>query len=105
MVKKGFNYGTIQSIAVAYLTIWSISPPLEIDMIYRVLALGAVFLWAACWLLRENPVELDKNQIVSIFFLFVVGIFFCDEFGVCHKASLFVFCEIIGYQCIEAHTC
>ena len=72
MAKQGFGFSTIQSIAVAYIVIWSLSPPLEIDMIYRVLALGAVFVWAACWLLRENPIELDKNQIVSIFFLFVV---------------------------------
>ena len=61
MVKKGFNYGTIQSIAVAYLTIWSISPPLEIDLIYRVIAVGALVVWGVCWLLRENPIVLHKR--------------------------------------------
>ncbi len=80
MVKKGFNYATIQSIAVAYLTIWSISPPLEIDLIYRIFALGAVTIWAGVWLIRENPIVLDKNQLVSIFFLFtVVAVTFIDN--------------------------
>lgn len=80
MVKKGFNYGTIQSIAVAYLTIWSISPPLEIDLIYRVIAVGALAVWGGCWLLRENPIILDKNQLLSIIFLFtVIGVTFIDN--------------------------
>lgn len=80
MVKKGFNYGTIQSIAIAYLVIWSISPPLEIDLIYRILALGAVTVWAGIWLIRENPIVLNNNQLVSIFFLFtVVAVTFIDN--------------------------
>lgn len=80
MVKKGFNYGTIQSIAVAYLTIWSISPPLEIDLIYRIIAVGALAVWGGCWLLRENPIVLDKNQLLSIIFLFtVIGVTFIDN--------------------------
>ena len=41
-------------------------------MIYRILALGAVLIWAVCWVLRENPVELDKKQLIAVFFLFVV---------------------------------
>jgi hypothetical protein len=80
MVKKSFNYGTIQSIAIAYLVIWSISPPLEIDLIYRILALGATAIWAGIWLIRENPIVLDKNQLVSIFFLFtVIAVTFIDN--------------------------
>ncbi len=80
MVKKGFNYGTIQSIAVAYLVIWSISPPLEIDLIYRIVAVAALAVWAGVWLIRENPIVLDKNQLISIFFLFtVIGVTFIDN--------------------------
>jgi hypothetical protein len=37
----------IQKILVLYLLVWSISPPLEIDWIYRILALGATGLWFA----------------------------------------------------------
>ena len=32
--------------AVLYLILWTISPPLGIDMIYRFLALGCVGIWA-----------------------------------------------------------
>lgn len=94
MVKKGFNYGTIQSIAVAYLTIWSISPPMEIDMIYRLIAVAMVVVWGACWLIRENPIVLDKNQLASILFLFtVIAVTFIDngDFnGILRQISLFM---------------
>lgn len=80
MVKNGLSFGTIQSFAVAYLIIWSISPPLEIDLVYRLLAVVAAAVWAGCWLFRENPISLDKNQIASIFFLFtVVGVTFISN--------------------------
>lgn len=42
MAKQGFGFSTIQSVAIAYIVIWSLFPPLEIDMIYRILALGSV---------------------------------------------------------------
>ncbi len=102
MAKQGFGFSTIQSIAIAYIVIWSLSPPLEIDMIYRILALGAVFIWGVCWLLRENPVELNANQLVSIFFLFVVvGVTFItngDFKGILKQIAFFmlVICFIIN---------
>lgn len=80
MLKKGFSYSTIQSFAVLYLAVWTLSPPLEIDLIYRLLALVAVAVWAGVWLIRENPIVLDKNQLFAIFFLFtVVGVTFIDN--------------------------
>jgi len=102
MVKRSFNYGTIQSIAVAYLVIWSISPPLEIDLIYRIIAVGALVVWAGVWLIRENPVVLDKNQLVSIFFLFtVIGVTFIgngDFRGILKQIAFFmlVVCFILN---------
>lgn len=94
MVKNKFNYGTIQSIAIAYLTVWSISPPLEIDLIYRLLAVVAATVWAGVWLIRENPIVLDKNQLVSIFFLFtVVAVTFIsngDFNGILKQISFFM---------------
>ena len=71
-MKKGISYGIIQSIAVAYLVVWSISPPLEIDLIYRLLAVVATVGWAGIWLLRENPIVLDKDQLISLVFLLTV---------------------------------
>lgn len=102
MAKQGFSFGTIQSIAIAYLTVWSISPPLEIDLIYRLIAVGAVAVWGVCWIIRENPVQLDKNQLIAIFFLFtVVGVTFIsngDFKGILKQIAFFmlIICFIIN---------
>ena len=45
MSKGGLSFGFIQKLCVLYLAVWTISPPLEIDMIYRLIALGAAALW------------------------------------------------------------
>lgn len=102
MAKHGFTYGTIQSVAIAYIVIWAISPPLEIDLIYRLLAVVATGVWALCWMLRQNPIELDRNQIISVFFLFtVVGVTFIsngDFNGILKQIAFFmlVICFIIN---------
>lgn len=72
MLKNGFSYGLIQKIAVLYLVVWTISPPLQVDTIYRMLALVCAVLWIAIWFIRENPVTLGKEQIGAIFFLIAV---------------------------------
>lgn len=101
-MKKGISYGIIQSVAVAYLTIWSISPPLEVDLIYRLLAVVAAVVWAGVWLIRENPIVLNKDQLLSIFFLFtVVGVTFIDngDFnGILRQIAFFilVICTIMN---------
>ena len=53
--EKSQNF--IQKAAVLYLIIWTISPPLEIDMIYRLLALGAAGIWFIVALRRRLLVE------------------------------------------------
>lgn len=72
MLKNGFSYGLIQKIAVLYLIIWTISPPLQVDTIYRLIALACAVLWVAIWFIRESPVTLGKEQIGAIFFLIAV---------------------------------
>lgn len=72
MFKNGFSYGLIQKCAVLYLIIWTISPPLQIDLIYRLIALGCAVIWAAIWFVRESPINLGKKQIIAIFFLILV---------------------------------
>lgn len=102
MAKKGFTFGTIQAVAVAYLIVWSISPPMEIDLIYRLLALAATGIWCICWIIRQNHIELDRNQIISIFFLFtVIGVTFIsngDFAGVLKQIAFFmlVICFIMN---------
>ena len=72
MLKNGFSYGSIQAVAVLYLVVWTISPPLQVDLIYRLIALACAVVWAAIWFIRENPVTLGKEQIGAIFFLIAV---------------------------------
>ena len=72
MLKNGFSYGFIQKIAIMYLIVWTISPPLQVDTIYRLIALACAVLWAAIWFVRESPVTLGKEQIGAIFFLIAV---------------------------------
>lgn len=80
MLKNGFSYGLIQKIAVLYLVIWTTSPPFQVDLIYRLIALACAGIWAAIWLIRENPISLGKEQVGAIFFLIaVVGIIYYEQ--------------------------
>ena len=72
MLKKGFSLGLIQALAVLYLVIWTVSPPLQVDAIYRIIALACALLWVAIWFVRENPITLGKEQIGAVFFLIAV---------------------------------
>lgn len=80
MVKNGFSYGLIQKFAVLYLVVWTISPPLQIGTVYRLLALACAGVWFVIWFIRENPVVLGKDQVGAIFFLiFVLGVVFFEK--------------------------
>lgn len=52
MPRIGNGENLIQKLAVLYIIVWSISPPLEIDMIYRVAALGCAGIWGLVTLHR-----------------------------------------------------
>lgn len=66
--RKSQNF--IQKAAVLYLIIWTISPPLEIDMIYRLLALGCAGLWFLVALGRNYLIE--KVHIYAAIYTFAV---------------------------------
>ena len=72
MLKNGFSYGLIQKIAVLYLIVWTISPPLQVDLVYRLIALACAGIWVAIWFIRENPVILGKEQVGALIFLIAV---------------------------------
>ena len=74
MFRNIFLYGFIQKIAVLYLIVWTISPPLQVDTVYRIIALGCAVLWAGIWFIRETPVTLGKEQLGAISFLIAVMI-------------------------------
>lgn len=72
MLKKGLTYGLFQKIAVLYIIIWTISPPLQVDLIYRLIALACAIVWVVIWVIRENPITFGKEQIAAVFFLIAV---------------------------------
>ncbi len=74
MFKNVLSLGFIQKIAVLYLIIWTVSPPLQVDTIYRIAALACAVLWVAIWFIRESPISLGKEQVGAILFLIAVMI-------------------------------
>lgn len=74
MLKNGISLGLVQKIAVLYLVIWTLSPPFQVDMIYRLIALACAVIWVAIWFIRENPIRLGQEQVGAIFFLVAVMI-------------------------------
>lgn len=72
MLKNGISLGLVQKTAVLYLVIWTLSPPLQVDMIYRLIALASAVIWVAIWFIRENPIRLGHEQSGAIFFLVAV---------------------------------
>ena len=72
MLKKGFSLSTVQMLAVMYLIIWTTSPPLEIDLVYRLIALACAAIWFVIMFIRDNPVVLEKEHIAALFFVLAV---------------------------------
>ena len=72
MRSKGIYYSTIQMIVVLYLVVWSISPFMEIDLIYRLLAVVAAGVWCVLLALRQKPIVFDYKQSVALFFMVAV---------------------------------
>lgn len=57
----------IQTIMILYLAVWSISPPLSMGMLYRLAALGAVFVWFMLEIL--NGMSFSVPDIEAIVFV------------------------------------
>lgn len=61
----------IQKIAILYIVVWSIAPPLGIDMIYRFIAIGCVGIWGIVALGRGYLVE--KIHVYAVMFAILVA--------------------------------
>lgn len=79
MLKQGTGEGFFQKLMVLYVIVWSISPPLQIDFKYRVLALGCIGIWAIISLKKGLYVE--KIHIASAFFAVLVVVIAFFEKG------------------------
>ena len=60
----------IQKILVLYVIVWTIAPPLQLDLVFRIAALGAV----ALWFILNIPydVHFERIHILSIVFVLLV---------------------------------
>ena len=65
-------YASIQKLAVLYLVIWTISPFMEIDMIWRLLALAAAAIWFLIAMIRTGA-QIDRMDFFSILFAAAVA--------------------------------
>lgn len=72
MEKKGNALIRIQQISVLYMVVWTISPFMEIDNIWRVGALGAFGLWLICAVNRG--LRLEKIHMLALAFVVLVVI-------------------------------
>lgn len=54
----------LQKLCIFYVTLWSIAPPLQIDMPFRLAALGCVFVWFAIEM--SNNFEFTKFELAAI---------------------------------------
>ncbi|HOG50929.1 MAG TPA: hypothetical protein PKY10_10080, partial [Lentisphaeria bacterium] len=66
------SQASVQKILLLYLLVWSISPPLEIDWIYRIIALICTGLWFA--IANHRHLTLLKIHRQAIGFAVVVAL-------------------------------
>lgn len=62
--KKEKRKGLLQKLCIFYVTLWSIAPPLQIDMVFRLTALGSVFVWFAIEM--SGSFEFTKFELAAI---------------------------------------
>ena len=62
----------IQMVSVLYLMVWSVAPPLQLDLIYRLLALGLAFVWFVVEFFRRF--EFTMMQIWCALFMAAVAV-------------------------------
>ena len=100
-MKEGKALIRIQQISVLYLVIWTISPFMEIDNIWRIGALAAFGLWLICAMSRG--LHLEKIHLLALAFLalvVVVNIIQNNGFGkIMRPINLYmmVLLFIVGY--------
>ena len=103
MLKNGFSYSLIQKFAVLYLVVWTISPPLSVDLTYRLIALACAGIWFAVWFIRENTISFGADQLISLIFLvMVVGVVYLETGSVSSiikqiSTFMLIICYLINY--------
>ena len=80
MRKQLSFFDAVQAFAVLYLIVWSISPPLGIAMIYRLLALGLAAVWALIAFMRGFRLE-NMHIAAAVFIVGVAIVAFFDNWN------------------------
>ena len=62
----------LQMLSILYLMVWSVAPPLQMDLIFRLLALGLAFVWFMIEFLRRF--EFTRMQIWCALYMAAVGV-------------------------------
>ena len=70
--KQGLTFGLIQMLCFLYIIVWAISPPLMVDDVYRFAALGAAAVWIAAQIIRQRPLEINREVLAAVGFLILV---------------------------------
>lgn len=66
--RKQSAIAILQMISVLYIVVWSISPPLQIDLIYRLMAVVCAGFWFVAAIIRHLKFR-DKDMYLMIFLL------------------------------------
>ena len=88
--RKSQNF--IQKAAVLYLIIWTIAPPLQIDMIYRLMALGCAGLWFLIALGRHFMIE-RVHVYAALYTIAVIVIAYLQKWsfdGVLQQIAIYI---------------
>lgn len=72
MLNKGLSVDFVQKICVFYILIWAIAPPLQLDMIFRLAALGAFAVWFILTL--WSGYRFSAWQIIAVYFAVLVAL-------------------------------
>lgn len=72
MQKHGLSLAFVQKLCVLYLVVWMISPPMEIDLIYRLFALGCAAFWFIIMVIREGKLSLSADDAGALAFMLIV---------------------------------
>lgn len=99
--QKATGSAFLQKLAVFYIVIWTISPFMEIDMIWRLLALGCAVVWFAFEL--EGTSYLGRTQLFAVCFAVAVVLIAYMETGsakgIIRQIALYiiVICFLMNY--------
>lgn len=95
--KNGFTSADfIQILCVLYISIWTISPPLAIDIEYRVVAIFSTFLWMCIELVNRpstffSPTPPVLCSLLYVSCTFIVNSWFFGFYSVVDKFQIYIF--------------